>query len=51
MATLRDLAEWGRQTGVCFVCGQRLTRTRARTEGINPACLAELRARAEDDHR
>lgn len=51
VATLRDLAEWGRQTGVCFVCGHRLTHARARAAGINPACLADLRARSEDDHR
>lgn len=51
VATPSNLAEWGRETGICFVCGHRLAHARARAEGINPACLADLRARAENDHR
>ncbi|ORX18442.1 hypothetical protein AWC31_14155 [Mycolicibacterium wolinskyi] len=51
VATLGDLADWGRQTGICFVCGHRLTHGRARAAGITQACLADLRARAENDHR
>ncbi|RIT36879.1 hypothetical protein D2E76_16655 [Mycobacteroides abscessus] len=48
-ASIGDIAQWGRDAGICFVCGHRLT-PRARAEGISPACLAELRSRTEDDH-
>jgi len=51
VARVEDLAEWGREVGICFVCGHLLNTERARSAGLTSACLAELRAGAEHDHR
>lgn len=51
VATEDDLAQWGRSVGICFVCGHPLNTARARNAGLTSACLAELRAGAEHDHR
>lgn len=51
VAAIDDLAEWGRDVGICFVCGHQLNTARARGAGLTSGCLAELRAGAEHDHR
>lgn len=51
MATIDDLARWGRDVGICFVCGHPLNTARARSAGLTGPCLAELRAGAEHNHR
>ncbi|WP_074332473.1 hypothetical protein [Mycobacteroides abscessus] len=46
-ASISDIAQWGRNTGICFICGQHLSHPRTRDEGITASCLAELRAAAD----
>lgn len=51
VATIDDLAQWGRQTGMCFVCGRRLSHRRTHEQGIHATCAKQLAGGAEDDHR
>jgi len=51
VVTIDDLAEWGRDVGICFVCGHALNTARSRQAGLTSACLAQLRAGPEHDHR